>query len=401
MKKNLRTACFFAAILMLFSAVLGCKAKSKKQAEQKLDALELDAEANSTHKWYYFTQDGFAKTDKPSAAPFAGSLPYTEAIRISSANSAAGTEETSPNKAYALVNRLGVLCFNGADVSLAKDISVFTDRTAANLVFVNDTPVFSVYKSAFFNGTIDSDVYKKDSGSHYFLIQFDSDSKISYPIINCTNLSSDLAEVTDFFWSGSTWYCCLKTSEAKTDFSYIKFTPTGPLLSISPVTASELITVQQSDVNEYRDVMHVMDYSIAPDRIRKMLRGFAGEIPFTLEVKSAGGASPRVYENIVASGDPSVQELNAKAIIAQSWSAALFEDGTLFIEGALTGKHILRGGKAVAIRLPKLENGFVYSDFVISGTTLYAAWEETDFYKIRRSGFLSVDLDATLYSKIR
>ena len=64
-------------------------------------------------------------------------------------------------------------------------------------------------------------------------------------------------------------------------------------------------------------------------------------------------------------------------------------------------KHILRGGSPVAIRLPKLEQGYVYSDFVISGTTLYAAWEQTDFYKTNRSGFLSVDLDSTLYSKIR
>jgi hypothetical protein len=94
-------------------------------------------------------------------------------------------------------------------------------------------------------------------------------------------------------------------------------------------------------------------------------------------------------------------ELNAKAIISQSWSAALFEDGTLYIEGALPGKHILRGGKPVAIRLPKLDKGYIYSDFVISGTTLYAAWEETDFYKIKRSGFLSVDLDSTLYSRVR
>ena len=94
-------------------------------------------------------------------------------------------------------------------------------------------------------------------------------------------------------------------------------------------------------------------------------------------------------------------ELNANAIISQSWSAALFEDGTLYIEGALPGKHILRSGKPVAIRLPKLDEGYVYSDFVISGTTLYAAWEQTDFYKVTRSGFLSVDLDSTLYSKIR
>ena len=145
--------------------------------------------------------------------------------------------------------------------------------------------------------------------------------------------------------------------------------------------------------------MSVKPYEQSPERIRNMLKGFDKTIPFTIEVKTAAGASSRIYENEAPGSFET--ELNAKAIISQSWSAALFEDGTLFIEGALPGKHILRSGKPVAIRLPKLDEGYVYSDFVISGTILYAAWEQTDFYKVTRSGFLSVDLDSTLYSKIR
>ena len=146
-------------------------------------------------------------------------------------------------------------------------------------------------------------------------------------------------------------------------------------------------------------MLSIKEFSAAPERIQKMLKGFVDSIPFILEVKSAGGSSPRIYQNEPAGSFE--QELSAKAIISQSWSAALFEDGTLFIEGALPGKHILRGGNPVAIRLPKLEQGYVYSDFVISGTTLYAAWEQTDFYKTNRSGFLSVDLDSTLYKAVR
>ena len=115
-------------------------------------------------------------------------------------------------------------------------------------------------------------------------------------------------------------------------------------------------------------------------------------------MKNAGGSSPRIYANNVAGSTE--KELNATAILSQSWSAALFEDGTLFLEGALPGKHILRSGKPVAIRLPKLPVGFIYSDFVISGTTLYAAWEESSFYKTGRAGFLQVNLERTLYSRL-
>ena len=398
MKKfiNIKILCFLIAGLAV--TFCSCK-KSKSASKENQDILKI-SEKNTDHTWYYFTPDGFAQIDLPQNAPFSGQIPYTEAVRISSANNAVNSDSSTANKAFALVNRLGVLCFDNDKPSLAKDISIFSNRTAGNLVFVNDVPVFSVYKSAFFNNTISSDAYKKNAGEHLFLVQFDDKSNISYPIINSTNLQNKYdCEVTDFHWDGTDWFCCLKTIGDKTDFSYLKFVPAAPLLSITPITANDLITVKEASVNEFRDVKSIKDYSKAPERIKNMLKGFSDKIPFIIEVKSAGGNSPRIYENNIAGSFE--QELNAKAIISQSWSAALFEDGTLFIEGALPGKHILRNGKPVAIRLPKLEQGFIYSDFVISGNTLYAAWEQTDFYKTSRSGFLSVNLDSTLYSKIR
>ena len=399
MKKivNVRILCFMTlSLAVLFCS---CKKKSKSASEKETELLKVN-EQSSDHIWYYFTQDGFAQIDLPQNAPYSGQAPYTEAVRISCANNAVNSESDQGNKAFALVNRLGVLCFENDKLSLAKDVSIFSDRTAGNLVFINDKAVFSVYKSAFFNDTLGTDAYKNNTGEHLFLIQFDDESKISYPIINSTNLTDNsFCEVTDFYWDGSTWFCCLKKNQDKTDFDYVKFTPAAPLLSISPVTANNLISVRESSVQEFRDALSIKPYSNAPERIRKMLAGFTDSVPFIIEVKSAGGSSPRIYENEIKGSFE--QELKAKAIISQSWSAALFEDGTLFIEGALPGKHILRGGSPVAIRLPKLEQGYVYSDFVISGTTLYAAWEQTDFYKTNRSGFLSVDLNSTLYSKIR
>ncbi|MBO7583788.1 MAG: hypothetical protein J6T20_08345 [Treponema sp.] len=400
---NAMNKCFLAAIIalnlvcVLFS---GCKNKDKAKEDQKI--VEIGTQ-KTDHVWYYFNQDGFVQVDSPRNAPFAGSFPYTEAVRISSANNGA-TGPDGTVKAYALANRLGVICFENDKISVAKDVNVFANRTAANLVFIDGTPLFSVYKSAFFNDTISSATYKNDTSAHLFLVQFDDTSKISYPVINSTNLTElTNAEVTDFYWNGKEWFCCIKSvsgdASGKTDFSYIKFTPAAPITSISPVSAEDLITVKQSSVNEFREVMNVKPYAQAPERIRNMLQNFDKTIPFIIEVKSAAGSSPRIYENEAPGSFET--ELKAKAIISQSWSAALFEDGTLFIEGALPGKHILRSGKPVAIRLPKLDEGYVYSDFVISGTTLYAAWEETDFYKVSRSGFLSVDLDSTLYSIIR
>lgn len=384
-------------ILIVYAFLLtGCHKKNQAEIPAETPTVKLQKES---HIWYYFTNNGFAEIDKPQNAPFLPMTPWTEAVRISSANNCS-QNESEGCKSYAIVNRLGVLSFDEDKPTLAGDIKLFSDRTCGNLVFVNDSPVFSVYKSAFFNDTITDPLYKNANSQHLFLVHFDDSAKISYPIINCNNLISEPnSEITDFSWDGLNWYCCVKTiSDVKNTFSYISWKPTTSLLSLSPLVADENITISEIDVDEFRNIKAQLEYKGAPERVKKLLAGFADKIPFTLELKSAGGNSPRVFVNKIENTDK--KELQAKGIISESWSCVLFEDGTLFLEGALPGKHILRGGNPIAIRLPKLPAGYIYSNFVISGTTLYAAWEESTFYKTARSGFLQVNLDKSLYSKL-
>lgn len=386
-------------IIFLFSVLLiycGCSKKKPHVPAQNAISLEI---TKNNHAWYYFSNTGYHQIARPQNAPLQVPKPWTESIRISSANNEPFSKDEN-NKAYAIVNRLGILSFNNEEFYLSQDTNLFTDRTAGNLVFLNNTPVFSVYKSAFFNDTILNSNYKNDSSAHLFLLQFDPTARISYPLLNCNNLTDKInSEVTDFYWNGIEWCCSIKTiSDTKNEFSYIRFKPLIPLLSLSPSTSENKIDIQDCDAEFFRSCRVHYNYSESPDRIKKLLSGFDTKLPFSIEVKNAGGSSPRFYENNIP--DSTEKELNAKAILSATWSAALFEDGTLFLEGALPGKHILRSGKTVAIRLPKLPVGFVYSDFVISGTTLYASWEESSFFKTGRSGFLQVNLDRTLYSRM-
>lgn len=388
-----------ALIILISSALLllcACRKKTSQAPVQNAISVEI---TKSNHAWYYFSNTSYHKIDRPQNAPLQNAKPWTETIRISSANNEAFLKE-SDTKAFAIVNRLGILSFNDEEINLSTDANLFTDRTAGNLVFLNNVPVFSVYKSAFFNDTILAPDYKNDGSNHLFLLQFDSTAKISYPVINCNNITDKInSEVTDFYWSGLEWCCSIKTiSDTRNEFSYVRFKPLVPLLSLSPSTIDNNLDIQECDADFFRGCRVHYNYSSAPDRIKKLLSGFDSKLPFIIEVKNAGGSSPRIFENLVL--DSTEKELNAKAILSESWSAALFEDGTLFLEGALPAKHILRSGKPVAIRLPKLPVGFVYSDFVISGTTLYAAWEETSFYKTGRAGFLQVNLERTLYSRL-
>ena len=387
---------FTITIITASLFICSCSKKTAQVPVQNAISVEM---TKTNHAWYYFSNTNYHQVDRPQNSPLQVPKPWTECIRISSANN----EPFSQNKdiyAYAIVNRLGILTFNQEEISLSQDASIFTDRTAGNLVFLNNIPVFSVYKSAFFNDTILDADYKNDSNAHLFLLQFDSNAKISYPILNCNNITEKMnSEITDFYWNGIEWCCSIKTiSDIKNEFSYVKFKPLIPLLALSPSTAENKIKTEECGADFFRSCKVHHNYADSPDRIKKLLSGFDTKLPFIVEVKNAGGSSPRIYANTIT--DSKEKDLYAKAILSASWSAALFEDGTLFLEGALPGKHILRSGKPVAIRLPKLPVGFVYSDFVISGTTLYAAWEEASFYQTGRSGFLQVNLDRTLYSRM-
>lgn len=383
-------------LILLFSlGITGC-GKNKKVEAKPETVVEVK---KGNHTWYYFTQNTYKQVDRPQNAPFQPQLPWTEAVRISSANNTVDAE-TGINKAFAVVNRLGMLSFEGEKITVSSDISLFSDRTAGNLIFLNDKPLFSVYKSSFFNNTVTDPNYRLNQDNHLFLVQFDDIANISYPLINSTNITEEPnSEVTDFNWDGLNFVCSIKSiTDSRNAFSYITFKPNITLLSLSPATANGNLTIEPCDVEKFRKAKAQIAYKNAPERVKGLLAGFSQELPFIIEVKTAGGTSPRVYSNQIAGSTE--KELQAKAILSQSWSAALFEDGTMYLEGALPGKHILRSGKPVAIRLPKLPADFVYSDFVISGTTLYVAWEETSFYKTGRSGFLEVNLDKTLYSKL-
>ena len=144
-------------IFLLSIFFVSCKKESNK-LPVNVPTLEVKAQ---NHNWYYFTENGFFPVEKPKFAPQCPSVPWTEAIRISSANSV--NAKNGETQGFAVVNRLGILSFQNNQFDLSKDITLFSDKTAGNLVFYEDTPLFSVYKSTFFNDSIQNATYKNDN----------------------------------------------------------------------------------------------------------------------------------------------------------------------------------------------------------------------------------------------
>ena len=89
--------------------------------------------------------------------------------------------------------------------------------------------------------------------------------------------------------------------------------------------------------------------------------------------------------------------MDAQVILNDTFSLAIFTDGTSFFEGAIQDKYVVNNGNPIAFRLPKLPMGFSYSTFVVEKNILYVAWEEKVFYEVGRTGFLTVDLEKVFY----
>lgn len=380
----------FAALCAILACV-ACSKKTARQARALPDAVPLE---KNTHTWYCFSDGAIMEVDVPQHAPLQPENPWTEAVRISSASSSLGNGTAAPN-AYALVNRIGVLVFSGNSFHLYADAEIFANRTVGNLVFQNDTPVFSLYKSTFFNTTLDD-----AQNMHQFLVQFDVAQRLAYPLITCADIGlASHSEVTDYVWDGNTFICSVKTvGKEKNEFTYLSVQPKVPLLALSGANSRNNLLISSVDQDVFRSLVVPAPFETAPARLKEALASLEEHAVFFITCYTAGGHSPRNYSN-QHDGDVAVP-LSGNALIADTYVCVLFSDGTTYIKGALYGKHIMGNNTVRAFRLPRLPADYKYSSFAISGTTLYAAWEETAFYKTRRSGFLSVDLDAVLYNSI-
>jgi hypothetical protein len=343
--------------------------------------------------WYYFTTDSFSQTDRPEAAPPVAAKPWTEAVRIASAGCSSGNGKTIA-EAYAVVNRLGILAFNSTAIRLYPDTQLFRNTTAGNLVFQDDLPVFTFYKSAFFNTGTDT---QADSPLRPFLVQFRIGTGLIYPLISYDNLKiPEDSEITGYNWDGRQLQCSVKqVSGNRTKFSYISIIPRVHLSDLTLKNSSGNIDVKTITVEEFRTARKPLPFAQAPAGLKKLLSVLPSDLAFSIECSIAGGVTPQTFIHGAKTDDDTA--ITAKACVTRTWVAALFTDGTTYVSGAFYNGQPVTEGSGKAFRLPRLPEGYRYSDFAVSGTMLYAAWEENSFYQTGRSGFLAVDLGRLLY----
>lgn len=368
-------------IFSIFTLCLLLSGCGKKSA-QKDEVFQME-QKSSDHRWFYFGEETYAEVDLPQHSPIHSLKPWTESVRVCDGN-------VSPaGKGILLVNHLGVLYFEASDNPLLiQDYQLFSDSTAGNLVFDNGNPYFTLVKNSFFNKTNS----KNKSQNH--IIRLSEAQKLFFPVVAYNDLHIEYnGEVTGTYFDGSDWFSSVKsTQNDRVSFRYIKWNSLMDMATIQPFSHSESITVAKTNESAYRNLVTPQDFSKAPPRLKLLLKSIPNDFNFLLTCRDFGGTSPRYYDNGVEDDGTA-----ANAIIKDNWVCAVFSDGTTYFCGALDGFPLINQGKTVAFRLPKLPPRYSYQSFIISGKYLVVAWEESDFYKTGRSGFLTVDMEKLFY----
>lgn len=381
----------FFCILAAALAFSSCKDKKNTGATSADTDFKEVAAKSSDHKWYYFSENSYTEVDLPQHSPILSLKPWTESLRICDGNVA------QSEKGLLLVNHFGVLLFdNGGEPKVIQDSALFSDTTAGNLVFENSVPFFALAKNSFFNKNASSSDSKSET-SH--VVKLSLENSMFFPVITYGDLKiGNNAEVSGTYFDGNEWFSSIKSSEnGRTDFKYIKWKPNGELSVLPPSTKSGKISISEISKDEYRKNLSPKTFSKAPERLKKLLSSIPADFDFSVALKKAGGASPEYFYGGNQNKNSGENANEANAILTPDWICAVFGDGTAYFSGSLKGRTLLNSGKTIAFRLPKLPSEYVYGNFCISGDYLAVAWEETDFYKTGRSGFLVVDMAKIFY----
>ncbi|MBQ0052008.1 MAG: hypothetical protein KBT11_08090 [Treponema sp.] len=379
-------------IVYIALAVLSLTACGKKKVEAPAP-VEVK-EDSPDHKWYYFNSGSYTETDLPQHSPILSLKPWTESIRICDGN------VNADGKGILLVNHFGIMLFEeNPEPKLVQDYHLFSESTAGNLIFENSIPFFTLAKNSFFNKKAAGVRAVKNNDETSHVVRLNLESSMFLPAVTYGDLKlEDSAEVSGTYCDGKNWYTSIKRTEnERTYFRYIKWNPIGNLSDLPPAAISGKVMISDISEDIYRRTNSPKLFSKAPGRLKDLLVSIPKDLQFNLTLHEFDGASPRYFYNGSTENGSADTETAATAIITPEWVCAIFGDGTAYFKGSLKGRPLANKGKAAAVRLPKLPENYVYGDFCISGDYLAISWEENDFYKTGRSGFLTVNMAKLFY----
>lgn len=407
MKKALFVCCIW---IYLF---LSCSNKNGKDMFGEYTRIRnaVNNEHSATHRWFYFTEEGFKESTVPRTAPKVQKKPWTQARRITSAALIDGT-------GYFTVNKLGILVCPSASGSqsegiasqtkLIKNIPLFSQAAAGSLFCIEQTPVLNLYTNDFFN-TYNAKTHTangKENGQTPFLIQYVPENRNFIPLLSANDFDwQKKAELRELFFNGTYWYALLKeTQDKRTDFYAYRFSTVEPVTAFASVRISAEVGTsgfkphiisESIDVDALRTAAKPRSANEMSDSLQELLSPISENVPWYLDYICENAQTVRHFVRRENEGKARQAYANSSA----NCTVVVFEDGTVCFAGTLPMKHVVNEGKPVVFKLPRLPKSYSYGASFIAGSNLFTAWEETAFFETGKSGFLAVDLEQVLYRR--
>ncbi len=372
-----RTLALPFALLLLSSlasfSLAGCTYRARAGSQESTDgqnAETADTAVAGSH-WYYFSDTGIHAAINPQDIPARKFKPWTEAVRVADSCEIDGTPSF-------LINRLGIMttASGSGAAALHQEQSLFPASTAGALYRSNGETLVRLYRSSFFSDAA------KSGADNACIARYENSSGTFSPLLAPVDFGlTASAQCVALDRIGSMWYASFKDESAgKVDFTYLEF----PAI---PANKSDGFSgIQRISKEDYQKSVTPFAFSDAPEALVTLLAGIPEATPFSLRVHSASGEAAQTY---VRTGMGT--EVEGSALVSGKERAALFADGSFYFSPSATG------GKVSRLQLPALSRGYVYTDFVIAGKKILAAWEEQRFFETGRAGLLEISIPDEVY----
>ncbi len=396
-------------LLVLSAMIIATSCTKEEEINDESNYAKLLQNSNSakvtTHRWFYFTQDGFKETDIPRNAPPIEPSPWTQAIRVTAS-------AFINDDAYFTINKLGLLqspqTFGfqkdgiASEAKLIKNVELFSKATVADIYCIDKKPVINFFTNTIFEENISNPQVLQDDDP--FLLTFDTKSYEYLPLLSKKSLSERILfddvqdilpsfsalDIREVFFQNDEWNILLKSNQVgKTDFYALAFSSKEDITD----TSNQSLQTTTLSINEYRETTRPQKSFDLPKKIQELLAPVPTRISYYLNYSEENSPSSTQYEHLSNNTKP----IQGYALGFDHCSIAIFEDGTICFAGSLPSKSVINNGETKAFKLPDLGPGYVYGPMSLSGSTLIVSWEETSFFETGASGFLAVDMEQVLY----
>ena len=370
------------AAALVFSACTKQKAETALPQVQKNESA-VSVEASPSSHWKYFSvgDNGSVElknADTVSEIPAAVFKPWTEAVQVADFG-------LNNGDAVFLINKCGLypIRYLQSNAQLPVGHELFSQATAGDLHMVDGQFFIRIYQNSIF---LSRDI----SENTHFLLRTDPECKVYTPAADAANLHLPKeAQCKSLERIDDQWYASFKADNG-TDisFSYVKC---GNFAVFMQQDAYKHI--EQLSAEEFRAACEPPPYNRMPDMLKELANAIENTRDLYLKVFTEDAVDGTIFFKPARNQtNDTMEERVSVTVYAVQYSqrggnrsaAILLPDGTLMLN--MSGRGIRK------VQLPSLPENFHYTAFFISDTAITAAWEESIFYEVGRTGIFTAEL---------